>query len=91
MVLLAGAPGAAISCALFFVFLGGIGILSAATAVGIAGAALFGLMVGPPDSWLGWGPPIEVMLRIFWEWLIGGIGGIVGWLIEKLYLRYFRV
>ncbi len=89
VILFAGTPGAAIGCALFFGSLCRIGILSVAAAIGIAGGALFGFFVGPPNSWLGGFPPLVAMVRIFWEWLMGGIGGIVGWVIEKLYERYF--
>lgn len=85
IILFAGAPGAAICCALFFGFLCGIGFLRVSAAVGIAGGAIFGFIVGPPDSWIGGDPLLEAIIRIFWELLMGGIGGIVGWLIEKLY------
>jgi hypothetical protein len=88
VILFAGAPAAVIGCALFFGFLCGIGVLAVPAAVGIGGGALVALLVGPPESWLGGYPPIEALLRIFWEWLMAGVGGVVGWLVENLYERY---
>ena len=88
VLLVVAVPGAGIGMAVFFAFLHGMNILTPSAAVGTAGGAVFGFFIGPPESWASGLFPLSVLVKIFWEWLMGGAGGVVGWVIEKIYDRF---
>ncbi|MFA8436928.1 MAG: hypothetical protein ACEPOZ_20665 [Marinifilaceae bacterium] len=78
-----GCPPALIGCGGFFLLLYMLGFLKISVAIGIAGGTLLGFLLGPPDFLLSDFGEIDAIIYILWEWIMGGIGGFVGNLIEK--------
>lgn len=89
ILLIAAVPGAAIACAIFFLFLNGVGVLPLPAALGTALGGLFGFFVGPPESWVSGLPPTPVLAILFWEWFMGGVGFVIGWISDKVYERFY--
>jgi hypothetical protein len=81
-------PGAFLSCAVFFAFLYFTGLFRISTFAGIVGGALFGFFFGPPESMLPEFNVAQAIVLLLWEWLFGGIGGIVGSMIGRTVERY---
>ena len=81
-------PAAVLAGAVFFCLLAAVGFLRVSGALGAAGGAFFGFAVGPPESLLPDMKLLELFVRLPWEWIMGGVGAIVGNLIEKWALGF---
>ena len=88
MLMLAFVPGAVIAGIVMFAFISLTGLLRFSTIVGMAGGTVLGSFIVPPESILPGVGGIDALVLVLWEWMFGGVGGVLGSLVERAVERF---